>query len=223
MSDPTTPPNPAEPQKDKPSAPQPEPANELEQEQAPQSIPEPAASTQADSDQAPSAEAAADPASAASTVDKAGESEDVEATAVIPAASAPASNEPASAEETVVGGIQPVGEEQHGAVAAGSPAPRRRTGMIIGAIIAALIVIACAIGGWMLYQDMSEDRAHKVGKCIKKIDDDRAKPIDCDKDGAYKIFKRYNDTTDERKCSTRDTELVFINETDDYVLCLKKV
>jgi hypothetical protein len=97
-----------------------------------------------------------------------------------------------------------------------------RVGVIIGAVLAVLALLACGTGGWLLYRNIAEDRAHKVGKCIKRVNDKRAKPVNCKNKDAYRIFKRFNNTTDERRCPTRDTELIFINESDDYVLCLKK-
>lgn len=102
--------------------------------------------------------------------------------------------------------------------------PANRSGtktlVIVAAVLGVVALLACGIGGWLLYQNISMERAHKAGKCISE-DGDKAKPVSCSKKDALKIIKRLDDTTDDAKCPTTETTRVFINESDDYVLCLK--
>lgn len=108
---------------------------------------------------------------------------------------------------------------QFGQPASGS-SKNKKVALIAG-IIGVVVLLACGIGGYFLYQNISTDNAHQKGKCIVK-DGDKAESADCDDEGALKISKRVNDTTDPEKCPAKDTEEVFINETNDYILCLKK-
>ena len=89
------------------------------------------------------------------------------------------------------------------------------------ALVGVVLVLVCGVLGYFFYQDYQQDQDHKAGKCVEQ-DGDTAKAVSCDKPEAYKIIKRLNNTTSDSGCPAAETELYFVNKSDDYVLCLKR-
>ncbi|MGI8648481.1 MAG: hypothetical protein DLM55_04195 [Acidimicrobiales bacterium] len=96
---------------------------------------------------------------------------------------------------------------------------RRRLVIVLGVLVVLLLVVGGVLG-YVFIQD-STDSAHKAGKCIEQ-DGGRAKSVDCGNENAFKIIKRLNHTQSDKGCPVSETELYFVNETKNYVLCLKK-
>ncbi|MGH3802429.1 MAG: LppU/SCO3897 family protein [Pseudonocardiaceae bacterium] len=101
------------------------------------------------------------------------------------------------------------------------PKGSRRGIVIAVAIIAIILLVLCGVLGYLFFKESEKDNAHKAGKCIEQSGN-AAKPVDCDSPKAYKIIKRVNDTQSDKDCPAAETELYFVNESKDYVLCLKK-
>ncbi|MGH3544419.1 MAG: LppU/SCO3897 family protein, partial [Mycobacteriales bacterium] len=102
------------------------------------------------------------------------------------------------------------------------PVRGSRRGVIVAvALLAVLLLVICGVVGYLFLQRTSESSAHKTGKCVTRSGN-TAKPVDCDDKGAYTIIKRLNNTQSDSGCPASQTELYFVNESSDYVLCLKK-
>lgn len=106
--------------------------------------------------------------------------------------------------------------------APGAHRPRgsRRRLMIVLGVFGVLLLVVGGVLAYVFIQD-SSDSAHKAGNCIEQ-EGSRAKPVDCDNKNAFRIIKRLNHTQSDKGCPASETELYFVNETKDYVLCLKK-
>ncbi|SHN46896.1 LppU/SCO3897 family protein [Cryptosporangium aurantiacum] len=93
-------------------------------------------------------------------------------------------------------------------------------------MIAAVVVLVLCVGGVLWAAGAVVGNDYSTGKCIKREasgDKDRAVPVDCGEDGAYKIIDRVDDTTkvEDGSCPP-DTTDAFVNFKDEYVLCLRK-
>ncbi len=106
--------------------------------------------------------------------------------------------------------------------APGAHRPRgsRRRLMIVLGVFGVLLLVVGGVLAYVFIQD-SSDSAHKAGNCIEQ-EGSRAKSVDCDNKNAFRIIKRLNHTQSDKGCPASETELYFVNETKDYVLCLKK-
>jgi hypothetical protein len=68
--------------------------------------------------------------------------------------------------------------------AASGKGPKR--GLIIAALIAAVLIVVVGIGGFVGYKLTNRSADYAVGSCVLK-DDNSAKVVDCSTSGAYKI------------------------------------
>ncbi len=105
----------------------------------------------------------------------------------------------------------------------GAQRPRgsRRGVLVAVTLLAALLLVVCGIVGYLFLQQASENNAHEAGKCITQSGNS-AEPADCDDDNTYEIIKRLDNTQSDKGCPASQTELYFVNESSDYVLCLKQ-
>jgi hypothetical protein len=109
----------------------------------------------------------------------------------------------------------------------GVPAPKRGLGRgaIIGIVVVAVIVLVACVSGVFWFRSERTKDDYTAGKCIKREradGADKAVPIDCDNDGAYRILTRVDDSTKPKDgdCPA-DTTVAFVNFNQKYVLCLK--
>lgn len=126
----------------------------------------------------------------------------------------PAVPQPTVPQPAVPGYTQPV-------PGAYPPRGNRRGVVVAVTLLAVLLVVLCSVVGYLFLEQMSENNAHQTGQCVTQSDN-TAEPADCDDKDAYKIIKRLDNTQSDSGCPPSQTELYFVNESSDYVLCLKK-
>ncbi len=189
---------------------------------------EPSAAETPDSGQPPAPEPAPEPAASSSeTTAVPGEATSDSATAAPPLPANPSTSEPSGAtaadplpepplapQATTPGYTEPI-------PGARRPRGSRRGVLVAVTLVAVLLLVICGVVGYLFLQQTSENNAHKAGKCVTQSGTS-AKPADCDDKDAYKIIKRLNNTQSDKGCPASQTELYFVNESSDYVLCLKK-
>ncbi len=91
-----------------------------------------------------------------------------------------------------------------------------------------MLLLACCGGGLALAFAAYDSRDYSVGDCVKEEKksggtDSKAVKIDCSEDGAHKVVKKLDDTTETTDCPADTTDFHFIDFSDRYVLCLQKV
>jgi hypothetical protein len=101
----------------------------------------------------------------------------------------------------------------------GPPPGKRRRGLIIGVVVAAVMLIALAAVGVTYFMSSNSNTSFAVGSCVQKSGD-KAVGAACSVNGAYQILSKVDSPT---KCPDPAQPFVILQEKGkpDQVLCLK--
>lgn len=126
----------------------------------------------------------------------------------------------------------------------GPPPPSKKShaGMIVTIIVIVVVLLGGGGAGWYFLlgpgksdsgkkddkQASGPATGVKAGDCVVHPKGSQTvRPASCSKSGALKVYKRFNNTTDKKKCPSPQTDFIYVYTANsgkgDFVLCLQSL